>query len=106
LIEPIYIYVKGKGWQVENCRSGIIEISDGMVRLECRMPEQGERYTYIYPYIYPYNGSPYLTIDNEPDFEYIAKEWKHVKMADFLICFSPETNPGDRRIYMVVVPLV
>ena len=45
MTEPIYEFVKGKGWQLETVDSCIIQGH----RFEVRKPLPGEMYTYCYP---------------------------------------------------------
>lgn len=93
--EPVYEFVRGKGWLVSNfAEDEIVTFRDGSIyRIECRFPNIGERYMYANKHLYGGNVWFYQKT-KLPKYKY----WKNYCKVRNIDSF-PDMRANDHAYY-------
>lgn len=101
--DPIYTFKPGHGW-IPEIHDHVITMRCGkVVRLECRLPVEGEMYDYV-----SWNSRRYFKEDKTPVWEYWETAFTGIRYVDDLIGPRDDTSPDSfdpEEGYMVAVPV-
>ncbi len=103
--EPLYRFVKGKGW-VTSPSDHILKLKDGHYYIVERKPDPGERYTIFHTWDIPDSNEEdrWLHTDKSPNYARMQSRWSRQYYSTDFSLYREDADHTDVAVYITLVP--